>query len=135
MLNDRRIPDSEIDLQFSTASGPGGQNVNKTSTKVQLKWYPFVSAIFSDDEKRMIVDRLKRYMTEDGALALTSSSERSQLQNRQTVIDRLHRLIEQALTPRRKRIPTKPTRSSRERRIARKKQHSQKKTDRQLLDE
>lgn len=135
MLHGRIIPDTELHLSFSTASGPGGQNVNKTATKVQLKWWPFPSTIFTDDEKRQLTEQLRRYLTDDGALTLTSSSERSQLQNRQMVIDRLHRLLAQALTPRLKRIPTKPTRSSRERRIATKKQHSDKKASRRFSTE
>ncbi len=133
-LQGRIIPDAELHLTFSTASGPGGQNVNKTATKVQLKWWPFPSTIFTADEKRQITERLRRYLTDDGAITLTSSSERSQLQNRQTVIDRLHRVLAQALTPRVKRIPTRPTRSSRERRIATKKQHSDKKAARRFLN-
>jgi ribosome-associated protein len=128
-----RIPEPEICIDFVRASGPGGQNVNKTSTKAQLKWFPASSSAFSEIEKNLIIDRLRRYLTLDGAIALSASSERSQLQNRQAVIDRLERLVTNALLPRKKRVPTRPTKASKERRLASKKILSEKKALRKVL--
>jgi ribosome-associated protein len=128
-----RIPESEITIEFTRSSGPGGQNVNKTATKAQLKWSPSMSAVFSDTEKSFILDRLGRYLTADGFLALSASSQRSQLQNRQAVVDRLQRLVAHALMPKKKRVPTRPTKASKERRLASKKIQSEKKALRKVL--
>lgn len=128
-----RIPESELNIEFVRSSGPGGQNVNKTSTKAQLHWPVWASLAFSDDDKRLIANRLERYLTSDGALALSASSQRGQLQNRQAVIDRLQRLVNHALLPRKPRLPTRPTRASKERRLASKKILSEKKALRKVL--
>jgi len=122
-----RIPESELEIAFVRASGPGGQNVNKTSTKAQLHWNVDHSAAFSDMEKAMIRERLASRINLAGEVVLSASAERSQEQNRATVIKRLEQLVTQALKPVLPRKKTRPTKSSKEKRLATKKIHSKKK--------
>ncbi len=127
MTNDNKIPHTEFSYQFTGSSGPGGQNVNKTSTKVRLFWWPDESLSLNEKEKEMIKENLARYLVDSGAVVIESSSERSQFQNRQRAEERLQKLITRALIPTRKRISTKPTRSSKERRLSEKKHQGERK--------
>ena len=122
-----RIPESELEIDFVRSGGPGGQNVNKTSTKAQLRWNVAASTAFTEREKALIERRLSRRMTKEGTLILSSERERSQLQNKEAVIERLQSLVHEALKPQTKRVATKPTRGSKERRLKAKKERSQKK--------
>ena len=121
------VPESEIRIEFARSGGPGGQNVNKTLTKAQLRWDVDASAAFSRREKARIKRKLGNRLTKEGEIVLSSESERSQNQNKETVIERLQSLIRDALRPEKKRIPTKPTRASKERRLKAKRQTSRKK--------
>lgn len=125
-----RIPESELEIAFVRSSGPGGQNVNKTSTKAQLHWHVDRSAVFSDEEKAKLRERLASRMNLAGEVVLSASSERSQDQNKATVIKKLEKLVERALTPVKKRQATKPSRSSKEKRLKTKKIHAEKKQSR-----
>lgn len=116
----RQIPETELNIEFVRSSGPGGQNVNKTATKVQLRWPVFASAIFSDEEKRQIAEKLAHRLTQDGDIAIDISEERSQLQNKERAIGLLHDLVAEALEPEVPRIPTRPTRASRQVRLNKK---------------
>lgn len=121
------IPAAAITLQFSRSSGPGGQNVNKLSTKAEL-WLR-IDLIDSLDKASM--DRLRRLagrrLTQEGLLHLSAQSARSQEENRRAVLIRLRTLIRASLRPVRKRKKTKPTKASRRRRLESKKQLGQKK--------
>lgn len=127
------IPESELQIDFVRASGAGGQNVNKVSTKVQLKWNVGRSSVFSPEEKAKIKIFLANRINEEGEVVMSSQETRSQLQNKERVIERLHELVEIALRPVHKRIPTKPTRGSRERRLDSKERHSQRKQARRKV--
>ena len=111
------IPESEIWIDFVRSSGPGGQKVNKTSSKAQLRWRVDGSAIFSDEQKKLINEFLANRINKEGEVVLASDQERSQLQNKENAVALLHSLVAQAITPQRERIATKPTRSSRKRRL------------------
>lgn len=127
------IPESEFQIDFVRASGAGGQNVNKVSTKVQLKWNVGRSSVFSAEEKVKIKTLLANRINEEGEVVMSSQETRSQLQNKERVIERLHELVEIALRSVHKRIPTKPTRGSRERRLDFKEKHSQRKQARRKV--
>lgn len=129
------VPREEIRLMFVRATGPGGQNVNKTATKVQLHWHVGKSMGFSAKEKVMIIAALRNRITKDGEIVLAAGETRSQAQNRETALERLDRLVTQALTPQPPRIATKPTRSSKAKRLNNKKRRSQTKQLRRKLDE
>lgn len=121
------IPAAELDFRFSRSSGPGGQHVQKSSTRVELLFDVAGSPSLTDDQRARISKRLESYLDADGVLHLVSQSERSQWRNRQDVIDRFAELLRSALKRRKKRKPTSPTAASQERRIARKKRRGQKK--------
>ncbi|MEK7459227.1 MAG: alternative ribosome rescue aminoacyl-tRNA hydrolase ArfB [Patescibacteria group bacterium] len=118
------IPRHEIQLVFVRGTGPGGQNVNKTSTTAQLHWNVDTSTAVTDTQKAMIRHNLRNRINNNGELVLIAGEERSQSQNRETAIERLERLVTKAITPAVRRIATKPTRASRERRLVQKEQHS-----------
>lgn len=130
LVDPKTVPESELVLDFVRSSGPGGQNVNKTSTKAQLRWDIQASRIFTEDEKRLLVNRLRHRINNRGEVWLASDEERSQLQNKQRVIRQLQDLIGQALTPEIPRVATRPTKGSRERRLADKSLQSRKKAAR-----
>ncbi len=118
----RSIPDSEILLEFTKSSGPGGQNVNKTATKVQLKWSPSLSTAFTEPEKQLILDKLAHRLTQDGMVTLSVSTTRSQLHNKLRAIELLNELVHEALQPASPRWPTRPPRREKLARLHNKKQ-------------
>lgn len=120
------IPESELQWRFSRSSGPGGQNVNTTDTRVELIWTPVSSAALSDADKQRLTDALGGRP----AISIVSSRYRSQLRNREDARARLERLVADAIAPRRTRRRTRPTRASVERRLQNKRASSARKRDR-----
>ncbi|HKJ43422.1 MAG TPA: alternative ribosome rescue aminoacyl-tRNA hydrolase ArfB [Sunxiuqinia sp.] len=130
------IPDlsSEFEFQTSRSSGPGGQNVNKVNSRVELRFNIPASQVLNDDQKTKLLDKLASRLTNDGTLILAAQKERSQVQNKERVIERFYNLLAKSLRPVRKRKATKPTRSSIEKRLNNKKQKSEKKRLRGKID-
>ena len=131
-----RIPqatDLMTELSFSTSrsSGPGGQNVNKVNTKVSLRLDVMNSNVLTTTQKELILKKLSTRITKEGELILTSQDMRSQLDNKETVIDKLNSILVKVFTPRKIRKATKPTQSSRQKRIKAKKHRAEKKQWRQ----
>lgn len=121
-----RVPADAIEVQAVRSSGPGGQNVNKRATKVQLRIG--VDAIPIARDARARLRRLaKSSLTAEGDLLIASDEARSQLGNRRVCMQRLRELIVRAKVKPKKRIPTKPSRGAVERRIKAKKERSEKK--------
>lgn len=127
------IISDEIELNFVRSSGSGGQNVNKVSSKVQLKWNVDNSLIFSDFEKNRIKEFLKNKINKEGFLVIESEEYREQSKNRQEVVEKLKTLINLSLLQEKPRKKTKPTRSSKEKRIKDKKEKSIKKQSRRMM--
>lgn len=130
-INDNlAIPMAELRFRTSRSSGAGGQNVNRVETRVELLFDLESSPSLSPEQKQRIHAVLYSHIDSEGILHLESQETRSQLQNRERVIDRFVELVRQALRPVKKRRPTKPTRASQEKRLHAKKQRTQKKEGR-----
>jgi ribosome-associated protein len=118
------IEDSELEERFVRASGPGGQNVNKLSSAVQLRFDVRGSPSLSPDVRMRLERMAGRRLTRDGVIVIMAQRHRTQERNRQDARDRLFELIEQASVAPKPRRPTRPTRGSKERRLATKKNRS-----------
>ncbi|MBC7262985.1 MAG: aminoacyl-tRNA hydrolase [Chloroflexi bacterium] len=124
------IPLSELHYRFSHSSGPGGQHVNRTATRVELLFDVRNSPSLDEQQRERVLTTLASYIDKDGVLHLASSASRSQLRNREEVTVRFMTLIRRALRLPKRRRPTRPTRESRERRLAAKRRRSQIKQER-----
>lgn len=119
------IPAAELSWRFSRSSGPGGQGVNTTDSRVELSWNLLASGILSPTLKARAVERLGDRLV-DGVLTITASEHRSQLRNREAAEARLAARVGEAVAPPpRQRRQTKPSRGSVERRIGEKKRRAQ----------
>ena len=127
-----QIPLSELRFRTSRSSGPGGQNVNKLETRVELVFDVAGSPSVSEEEKNTLLAHLASRIDAKGILHISSQKSRSQWENKQLVIEKLVSLLHGALKVRRKRVKTSPTHSSKERRVQSKKKHGQKKTMRKV---
>ncbi len=121
----------ELEFNYSKSSGPGGQHVNKVNTKVGLRFDVVNSNLLSADQKSFLIEKLANKLTKDGVLVLAAQVARSQLANKELVVQKLDKLLSSAFIIKKKRKPTKPTKASKERRLDSKKHHAQKKANRQ----
>lgn len=124
---------NELDISASRSGGPGGQNVNKVNSKINLRFDVKQSPSLSDEEKEKILERLDSRITNDGVLILSASSKRTQLQNKEAAIVKFNQLMGRAFAKRKVRKVTKPTKGSIKRRLKNKKIQSEKKKMRQPL--
>ena len=121
------IPASEIQWRFSRASAPGGQNVNKTATRVELLFDVAQSPSLTDTQKKHVLSRLGRLIDQEGVLHIYSQASSSQWQNRQDALARFRELLAYALRPTHARVHTRPSRTQKARRREEKSRQSQKK--------
>ncbi len=122
------VDDNEIQLDFIRSSGPGGQNVNKVSSAVQLRFDVANSPSLTDDIRQRLKSQTRGRITDQGVLIIEARQFRTQGANRQDAINRLADLIRKAAQKPRPRHKTKPTLASKERRLENKRRHSETKS-------
>jgi ribosome-associated protein len=127
--------EAEFVFIASRSSGPGGQHVNKVSTRIELRLDIPGSKLLKEEEKLILMDKLANRISKEGIIILASQSGRSQYNNRTEVTERFYKLVEKALTPAKRRRPTRPTNASKIKRLESKQLRSEKKLRRKSLPE
>ncbi|HET7818362.1 MAG TPA: alternative ribosome rescue aminoacyl-tRNA hydrolase ArfB [Bacteroidia bacterium] len=125
--------ESEIYFKTSRSSGSGGQNVNKVSTKVELNFDVLKSKLLTEEQKQKIFEKLSNRINKEGVLKVTAESSRSQLENKKFALDKFNTLITECFKEKKKRIKTKASRTSKEKRIKLKKITSERKVQRKKI--
>jgi ribosome-associated protein len=123
----------ELSFTASRSGGPGGQHVNKVSSKITLRWDVFHSQILDEDQKNLLLKKLTNRLTTDGVLLISAQESRSQIQNKEVVLRKLDKLLTTALAKKKIRKATKPSKGAIQKRIEQKKQRSEKKQWRRRL--
>ncbi len=126
-----KIPQSELSFRFATSSGPGGQHVNRSATRVILLFDVTHSASLDEVTRATLVEKLQNRLDKQGMLQISVQDSRSQLKNRETAVLRFQTLLAQALKKPKRRRKTKPTQTAIEKRLAAKKKRSKRKQERQ----
>jgi ribosome-associated protein len=124
------IPAGELTISFARSGGSGGQNVNKVSSKVDLRWNIESSAVLHAEDRVWLLQQLRSKLTGDGTLIVTSTLTRDQIKNRDDAESKLALIVRTALDRPRPRKPTKVSKGAKRRRVADKRKHSEKKANR-----
>jgi len=124
------LPESELTERFLRADGPGGQHVNRTESAVELRFDVINSPSLPDEIRARLLSRRDRRLTAEGVLVIQGRRFRDQIRNREDVRERLIEIIRGVLVPPKKRVATRPTRASKERRLVGKQQRGQIKQNR-----
>jgi ribosome-associated protein len=128
VVNSRlRIPLRELRFTFVRSSGPGGQHVNKASTKAVLRWSIATSPSLPESVRERFMERYRRRLTADGDVVISSQRFRDRGRNVADCIEKLRRMLEEVATPPRRRKPTRPSRAAVDRRLKTKKLRSRRK--------
>ena len=125
ITNTLTIPLSELRFRFARSSGPGGQHVNRSATRVELFFDVASSPSLTEAQRERALKALAPYIDSEGVLHLVSQTFRSQLRNREEVVERFRTLMHKAMRVPKRRRPTRPSRAVRERRLASKRRRSE----------
>ncbi len=128
-----RIPEEAIEFRYKRASGPGGQHVNRTESAVELRLNLEIPGVLSPPALERLRRIARRRISREGVLIIHAQRFRSQERNREDALARLADLLQEAAQPPTQRVPTRPTRASRERRLAQKKRLGERKRGRGKL--
>ena len=124
------IPRAELQYRASRSGGAGGQHVNTSSTRIELLWDLTHSVAVSDEQRQLLLEKLRARLDADGNVRVVASDRRSQLQNRESAEERLVDIVGRALVIPKKRKATRPTKAAKQKRLNEKKRRSQQKRDR-----
>jgi ribosome-associated protein len=125
-VNDQLIiPAAELQVAFARSGGPGGQNVNKVESKVELRWNPAQSAVLGDADRDWLLERLAGRLTQAGDLLVTSTRTRDQAKNRDDAMTKMGAIVRAALERPKPRKRRQPSRAAKERRIQEKKRRAE----------
>ena len=120
----------EITFQTSRSSGPGGQNVNKVESRVELRWHLADSQVLSALQKQLILEKVANQLTAEGLLLVTAQDDRSQLRNKEIALARFHELLQKSLRRPKPRRATRPSAGAVRQRLEGKKRQGEKKANR-----
>ena len=125
---------AEITFQTSRSSGPGGQNVNKVESRVELRWHLLDSQLLTEAQKALILEKLAGQLTAEGLLLITAQDDRSQFRNKEIALARFHELLLKSLRRPKPRKATKPSKGAVRKRLEGKKIQGEKKANRRRLE-
>jgi ribosome-associated protein len=129
------IPSGELSVSFARSGGSGGQNVNKVSSKVDLRWNLGSSAVLRPEDRAWLLQKLRSKLTTDGTLIVTSTLTRDQIKNRSDAESKLALIVRAALERPKTRRPTKVSKGAKRRRVADKRHNAEKKSNRKGGDD
>jgi ribosome-associated protein len=124
----------EITFQTSRSSGPGGQNVNKVESRVELRWHLQHSQVLTPIQKELILEKVANQLTAEGYLLVVAQDDRSQLRNKEIALARFHELLQKSLRRPKPRRATRPSAGAVRQRLEGKKRQGEKKANRRRLD-
>jgi ribosome-associated protein len=126
---------SEITFQTSRSSGPGGQNVNKVESRVELRWHLQQSQVLTPIQKELILEKIASQLTAEGYLLVVAQDDRSQLRNKEIALARFHELLQKSLRRPKPRRATRPSAGAVRQRLEGKKRQGEKKANRRKLND
>jgi ribosome-associated protein len=127
------VPERELQFRAGPAGGPGGQHVNRASTRVEVRWDVASSPSISESQRQTLLEKLGSRIDSRGILRVSADERRSQMRNREAALERLNSLVRQALKKPKQRKKTKPSPAAREKRLEDKRRRSERKQDRRAV--
>ena len=131
---DFQIPDAELSFRATRAGGPGGQHVNQTSTRVEVRWQVSTSASLTEPQRERLLEKLSSRIDSRGFIRVVAEERRSQLRNREAATERLNALVQAALKKPKPRKKTKPSAAAKKKRLESKRKRSIQKRQRRPVD-